>query len=347
VIDLGAAQVVLEREVRRLYGVAEEAPLGELTEPLRSYVSYALGTVHRGRITLDELRPYCRLKGIRYLDAGCAYGGFLAAAAEAGAREVVGIELDERLVKIARSFLGATAIPHQIEHGDVTDSCLAARHGPFDLITCNDVVEHVASVPQCVESLASALAAGGCLAIAAPNRLSPQFIRADPHFQFFGIVLLPPPEAKRFQFLETGWPHYDVGDYFELDYHLGLLRDRGLGVEVINLPSGSARERVEALAVEFREIAVAGARFASPKIPQDLGDEVRRAVASAVGGFEARLARLRELESRGRGPDAASAASAIVRDYGVAVWHILARMPEKLRMRIATKLRRLLRGRAL
>ena len=78
---------VLERTIRELYGVAADADIDTLTEPLRSYVTYSLGTVDRGRWTLDELRPFGLKPGFRFFDAGCAYGGFLAAATEAGARE--------------------------------------------------------------------------------------------------------------------------------------------------------------------------------------------------------------------------------------------------------------------
>src|SRR5215216_1486848 len=197
-MGMQAAEAVLEKEVRRLYMVPEGVPVEELSEPNRTYVNYALQTVSRGRQAMEEIRPYRALRGIRFLDAGCAYGGFLAAAAEAGAREVVGIDVDDRFLDIARPFLAAYGIQHQVAKGDASDPAFMKPLGGFDLITCNDVIEHVDSIPRLVESLAGAVNEGGCVYIAAPNRLCPDFIRKDPHFQLFGIVLLPRDAAQRY-----------------------------------------------------------------------------------------------------------------------------------------------------
>lgn len=326
-MELQAAQTVLEKEVRRLYRAPEGVPVEKLDEPMRTYVQYALETVLRGRIALDEIRPYRALSGIRFLDAGCAYGGFLAAAAEAGAQEVVGVELDDRFLDIARPFLAACGVPHQLEKGDASDVAFLGGLGGFDIITCNDVIEHVESVPRLVESLAGVLNAGGCLYIAAPNRMCPEFIRKDPHFQFFGIVLLPPESAKRYQFARTRWPHYDVGDYFPYEVHRALLQERGLEVDVINVPQGQERERIADLEAQFREIEETGAAFHHPDLPEDLIAEVRAAVKAAVEEFRNRVARFRSLEASGPSQAAETAAAEIVRDFAVPVWHLVARRP--------------------
>ena len=327
-MGLEAAEAVLEKEVRRLYGVPEEAPIAELPEPGRTYVNYALQTVLRGRIAMDEIRPYRALQGIRFLDAGCAYGGFLVAAAEAGAREVVGIDVDDRFLDIARPFLGAAGMPHRVEKGDVSDPAFMAGLGGFDLITCNDVIEHVDSVPQLIRCLARATNEGGCMYVAAPNRMCPEFIRKDPHFQFFGIVLLPRESARRYCVEKSGFPYYDVGEYFELDFHRALIESHGLEFQVINVPSGH-RERVTELEAQFREIEAAGAAFQDPKLPDDLNAEVRSAVAAAVQEFRTRLKRLRALEAWGQDEATATEAALMTRDYAVAVWHIVARRPAK------------------
>lgn len=326
-MNLQIAEAVLEREVRRLYDVPEGATLEELTEPKQTYVRYALETVKRGRLALDELRPYKRLKDIRFLDAGCAYAGFLAAAAEAGAREVVGVDMDDRFLDIARPFISATGIPHRIAKGDVSDSGFLSTLGQFDLITCNDVIEHVDSVPQCLESLAGALAEDGYLYLAAPNRMCPDFIRKDPHFQYFGIVLLERPEARRYSVEKSKWPHYDVGDYCEVPEFRRLLEGHGLEMQIINVPGEAEAPQVIArLESDFREIEALGAAFEEPAIPAELVTQVRQAVAEAVATFRSRLERLRSLEAAGD-PAAGPAAKELVRDYAVPVWHILAHRP--------------------
>jgi SAM-dependent methyltransferase len=326
-MNLPDAAVVLEREVRRLYEVPEETPVEQLSEPLRTYVNYALGCTCRGRLTLDEIRPFRALRGSRFLDAGCAYGGFLVAAAEAGAREVAGIDLDEHLLAIARPFLAATGIPHKVEKGDVSDPAVVGPLGRFDLITCNDVVEHVDNVPRLMATLAAAVAEGGCLYVAAPNRMCPELIRQDPHFQTFGIVLLPRASAQRYQTTRSGWPLYDVGEYFELDFHLSLLERQGLEAQVINLPGGRARDRVADLEAQFREVAATASTWHEPKVSEDLNAELRMAVAAAVKGFLDRRVRLAALEAIGDEAGAEAEAAGMVRDYAIPVWHVVARRP--------------------
>jgi SAM-dependent methyltransferase len=343
-MDLQAANAVLEKEVRRLYEVPEGVPVQELTEPARTYVNYALETVLRGQISMEEIRPYRALQGIRFLDAGCAYGGFLIAAAESGAREVVGIDLDDRFLDIARPFLRASGTPHRVEKGDASDSAFMERLGRFDLITCNDVIEHVDSVPQLIRCLARATNEGGCVYIAAPNRMCPDFIRKDPHFQFFGIVLLPRESARRYAVTKIKFDYYDVGEYFELDFHRALLESHGLDFQVINVP-GDPRERVVELEKQFREIEEAGAAFQDPSLPDDLNAKVRSAVVAAVQEFRTRLHRLRALEGWGQQEAAGVEAARMTRDYAVPVWHIVARRPSANGYRterpgLATKLRR-------
>lgn len=327
-MSLRTAEAVLEREVRRLYDVPEEAAVESLPEPKQTYVRYALETVKRGRLALDELRPYKRLKDIRFLDAGCAYAGFLAAAAEAGAREVVGVDVDDRFLDIARPFISATGIPHRIEKGDVSDPAFLSSFGRFDLITCNDVIEHVDSVPRCLESLAGALAEDGYLYLAAPNRLCPDFIRKDPHFQYFGIVLLERPDARRYYVERTGWPHYDVGDYYDLaQFRRILVEEHGLTMQVINAPGeAEAPQVVSRLEADFREIEALGAAFEDPPAPADLVAQIQVEVVREVAAFRSRVERYRSLEGAGD-PAAGAAALEIARDYSVAVWHILAHRP--------------------
>lgn len=326
-MNLRAAETVLEREVRRLYEVPPDAPVEDLEEPARTYVRYALETVKRGRLALDELRPYKSLKGIRFLDAGCAYAGFLFAAAEAGAREVVGVDMDDRFLNIARPFIGATGIPHRLEKGDVSDPAFLGSFGPFDLITCNDVIEHVDSVPRCLESLAGALAPDGYLYLAAPNRLCPDFIRKDPHFQFFGIVLLPRPDARRYCVEKTKWPHYDVGDYYEIPDFRPLLDKLGLEFQVINAPDeAESRRLIGRLEADFDEIERRGMAFDEPAIPAELVEQVRHAVAETAAAFHLRVERFRALEAE-MDPAAGQAALELALDYAVPVWHILVHKP--------------------
>jgi 2-polyprenyl-3-methyl-5-hydroxy-6-metoxy-1,4-benzoquinol methylase len=69
----------------------------------KMYVDFALSANDRGRDVASKLEKYTSIKGKRFLDVGCAFGGFLVAFAERGASEVVGIDIDEQLLKLGHA----------------------------------------------------------------------------------------------------------------------------------------------------------------------------------------------------------------------------------------------------
>ncbi len=103
--------------------------------------------------------------GRRVLDAGCgtAYGAKLLA--QAGAREVVGVDL-------AKGVLDAVAagMPDNVrlEAGDLRQ--LAYEDDSFDLIVCFEVLEHFEEPLGVLDELLRILAPTGLLLISSPNR---------------------------------------------------------------------------------------------------------------------------------------------------------------------------------
>lgn len=313
---------VLERTIRELYGVAPDADIDTLTEPLRSYVTYSLGTVDRGRWALDELRPFGLKPGFRFFDAGCAYGGFLAAATEAGAREVAGVDVNEKYLRIARELLAAYGIPARVESGSLSDPNLIQSLGTFDLITCADVIEHVDDVPATIENLCRALAPGGLLYLAVPNARCPSFVRKDPHFQLFGITLLDPPAARQYSRHVTGTDYYDVGEFHTLDRYLQLLRGNGLEADVINAPQDSQK----ALADLTRDVALLeedARSFKDSRLPAEMVETLREEALKVAAEIR------KEIEACSRpwwrfweepaGPEG------VLREFAIPTWHFLGR----------------------
>ncbi len=166
------------------------ARLGPLTG---TYVRFALTTTERGRalgrLVVGRVPP-----PRRFLDVGCAYGGFLRAF-RAGGADVVGIEISPELAALAVANLSDG-------RGDVvTADVLAiepARLGRFDFVACNDVAEHVADAQRLVWRVADLLAPGGFAYFEIPNRDALSFVARDGHFQLFGLTLLPRPLAARY-----------------------------------------------------------------------------------------------------------------------------------------------------
>ena len=100
------------------------------------------------------------LRGARLLDVGCAHGWFLDAARETGA-VAIGVEPDDHVaaVPLARGL--------DVRTGYFPDAVGAGER--FDVITFNDVLEHIPDVRGTVEACAARLSAGGLLAINIPN----------------------------------------------------------------------------------------------------------------------------------------------------------------------------------
>ena len=114
------------------------------------------------------------IKPTSFLDAGCAIGLSLPMA-EARSMRSVGIEPEAKLVKYGREQLGA-----EIRHGLLKDIDLCGE--TFDLVYCEQVLEHVDDPAAFIARLRILLAPGGYLYIGVPpvfplNRLSTFIIR--------------------------------------------------------------------------------------------------------------------------------------------------------------------------
>ena len=317
---------LLARQVRRLHRIDPEVPFESLGEPLRSYVEYAMGTVQRGRWALEELLPFGLKPGFRFLDAGCAYGGYLAAAVELGASAVVGIDVNEKYLDIARELLASCGVAARIEQGSLSDAALLERLGRFDVIACADVIEHVDDDAATLANLARALAPGGMLYLATPNPRCPAWVRSDPHFQLFGITLLPPPRARAYVRATSGVDYYDVGDFSSLARYRRLLRAAGLEVQLINGPTSQALA-LDNLRADVERLDAEARGWSDARLPADLQEEVRGAVLALTAELRERLSRAprpRRFWQRQSGDDALRE---LVEEHWVQTWHLVARRP--------------------
>lgn len=98
----------------------------------------------------------------RLLDVGCGQGNFLGDACNAG-YDVVGIEPDANVVEYARRVDRAAVL-----HGPFPSALPPSS--TFDVITFNDVLEHLAEPAEMVTKAAEMLSGGGVLVLNCPNR---------------------------------------------------------------------------------------------------------------------------------------------------------------------------------
>ena len=103
------------------------------------------------------------LEGKTALDVGCGAGLLAEPLARLGAK-VTGIDAAVPLVAVAQEHAKASGLEIDYRSGE-----LAELSGQFDLITCMEVVEHVADPAVFVKDLSRRLAPNGLLILSTPN----------------------------------------------------------------------------------------------------------------------------------------------------------------------------------
>ena len=103
------------------------------------------------------------LEGKSALDVGCGAGLLAEPLTRLGAR-VTGLDAAPELIVAARDHAAAMGLDIDYRAGE-----LAGLTGKYDLVTCMEVIEHVAEPAMFVRDLAARLAPGGLLIMSTPN----------------------------------------------------------------------------------------------------------------------------------------------------------------------------------
>lgn len=250
----------------------------QLDATRQMWAEFTLTSVERGWRAIETLGGPGGFRGKRVLDVGSAYGGFLVAAAHAGAREFVGIDVDPKLLDLARHLLADHQMEARLEVADITDTTLPARLGTFDIVFCNDVLEHVRDLDGTARNLAGLLKPQGRLFLEIPNGLAIQYIESDGHYKLPGITLLDHADAERW-FRAFYEDRYQYGTYFyaPVGYYLALFSRNGIPLRLLNTPSAD-QESVAVLATRWDEtrqrLEALGDEF--PDKPRNLITEIAR-----------------------------------------------------------------------
>jgi len=104
------------------------------------------------------------LEGKAALDVGCGAGLLTEPLARLGAK-VTGLDATPELIEVARDHAAKMRLEVDYCAGDVQE-----LEGQFDLITCMEVIEHVADPASFVNALAKLLAPDGLLVLSTPNQ---------------------------------------------------------------------------------------------------------------------------------------------------------------------------------
>lgn len=119
-------------------------------------------------VRADFVARRVELRGARVADVGCGGGLLSEALARAGA-DVVGIDLGEAVIRVARMHLYESGL--EVDYRVQSSSDLAAAEpAGFDAVCCMELIEHVPDPAALVADLAAMLKPGGRLFLSTLNR---------------------------------------------------------------------------------------------------------------------------------------------------------------------------------
>jgi 2-polyprenyl-6-hydroxyphenyl methylase/3-demethylubiquinone-9 3-methyltransferase len=147
------------------------------------------------------------LEGKTALDVGCGAGLLSEPLARLGA-QVTGLDAAPELIEAARDHAARQGLEIDYRAAAVEDI-----EGQFDLVTCLEVIEHVADPQAFVAALAKRLAPGGLMILSTPNRTAWSRLLTITLAEGFGRI----PKGT-----------HDFGKFIAPDQMRGLLEGAGL-----------------------------------------------------------------------------------------------------------------------
>jgi 2-polyprenyl-3-methyl-5-hydroxy-6-metoxy-1,4-benzoquinol methylase len=311
-------QAVAERRTSAFRQEVERLFTGNDAPEARVWLDYALSTNERGAQVAHKLLDFVpSLKGLRLLDVGSGYGGICVAAAKAGAR-AVGIEIDPRLLELAN--LNRSDWPQldvQFHARSAMDWPALEELGQFDVITCDNVIEHV-PVPQVLLThIRRLLKPGGLLYLTVPNAYSFGQVLKDCHYGQFCISLLDPWDGQAYLKERLPWATYDVSHYFRLGEYETQLATRGLKARLINSIAPADEEVAQAVAARDELVR----RRAEAQVPAAWKPKVDALVDAHLVCFEADVGLFRSLPP---GLEREEFGHWLARTYTVEQWYFVA-----------------------
>ncbi|MFT4195898.1 bifunctional 2-polyprenyl-6-hydroxyphenol methylase/3-demethylubiquinol 3-O-methyltransferase UbiG [Ottowia sp.] len=128
-------------------------------------------------LRLEWIDGICPLAGQRILDVGCG-GGILADAMARKGAEVLGIDLAEKSLKVAKLHALEAQTPRLTYRCIAAEALAAEQPGRFDAVTCMEMLEHVPDPASIVRACATLVKPGGWVFFSTINRNPKSFLMA-------------------------------------------------------------------------------------------------------------------------------------------------------------------------
>lgn len=211
-----------------------ESALREIGNPdhlWEEHLKYILSGNDRGAEIVDKMVTHFTgpLANKRVLDIGCGFGGVCIAAARQGA-EARGIEVGETELKyFALNLEDNDALDSvTITYGDADDIDFMSGLGKFDLVICDNVLEHVPDSHRLIYNIAEAMTEHGRCYVTVPNFQSLGQVLTECHNREFALSLLNRFNAQGLYEARGHYGTYSVGDYFDYNQYIAMFAINGL-----------------------------------------------------------------------------------------------------------------------
>ncbi len=258
-----------------------------------TWLNYSLTTNIRANEVVNLIKKFSDIAGKDYLDIGSGYGGCVIAFATQGAKKTIGIEMDDDLLWL--SGLNLNEHSHLFKDKEVNIHKMninegdPKQYGKFDIITCDNVIEHILDPKGLIKKTSDALKPNGLCYFTVPNGFSIGQIRRDAHFGSFGITLLDRKDAEEYYrilmpevYSRVG---YRVGYFYPIGFYLENMRLYGLKFEIINefRPDNNLIEKTKS---ELSGLKYEGEKFFNEKnIPSYIQSKVYSGIEKIVEMF--------------------------------------------------------------
>ncbi len=309
-----------EAMLKKAYAVDDFQSVNDPAKKM--WIDYALSTVKRGERVRQLVLQYSgEIKGKRYLDIGCAYGGFPLAFARAGAH-VVGIDINPGYLEFSKLLSKDCGVPISVFQKNILNREDVASLGNFEIITANDIIEHVDCPDTAMIHMVSMLSPGGLFFMVIPNKFSASFIKSDGHYKLFGITVLPKWLADRYHGYVYPSHDHDVR-YRSLNYYVNTLKGLGVSCTVVSSLSKNKDRRLKIIHALFCEIRKQTQTF-DMDIPPDLKKKMILRVLRIADLFDRQYGLYHQLKKI-NDKKAMALADRLILHFGEDIWQILVR----------------------
>jgi SAM-dependent methyltransferase len=281
---------------------------------------YAWREIQRGREIVRMLRQVITLRGKRVMDVGSGYGGMQISMAEQGA-EVTGIEIDAERARMGQLRLKELGMNVPYIEGDICEAGTAKKLGAFDVVICQDVLEHVMDPKAVIDSLCGMTKPGGVIYIQIPNKYGIDQLMKDHHYALTGITALSRPQAIEYWQLATGEAaeHYGVGYERGEKFYLSAFARNGVRLNPVDRYNSA--EHVLWYAQAVSEMCTRLEKPVYPGLRPELEKRIRRRMTKVAQLYAHASQQIINLQST---PSVAEAAcDAVVRRLCLGLWRFI------------------------